>query len=125
VYVPELTNPQTAVHGPFGTSFAIQGEGPRTRLRPSPMGLEFECNDFRPKALGLGIEGDDVWNPKSFFLFGIGPFSEDNSSRPVVPLMYLPVRNLGTLSGDPNEGRQGVVLPLAPPDVPLPLPPVP
>jgi hypothetical protein len=68
--------------------------------------------------LGLGIEEDGARTPKSFFLLGIGPFSEDSSFRHVVPLVYPPVWNLGTLRGDPHEGRQGVVLPVAPPPVP-------
>ena|SRR5215211_4280403 len=63
----------------------------------------------RSPAISLAIEGDDAWLPSSFFLFGV-----ENSSFHVVPLVHLPVWNLGPLSTDPNEGRSEVQLPLVP-----------
>jgi hypothetical protein len=62
----------------------------------------------RSPAISLAIEGDDAWLPSSFFLFGA------EFGGHVVPLVHLPVWNLGPLSTDLNEGRPEVQLPLVP-----------
>jgi hypothetical protein len=87
--------------------------------------IQISYDMLGPDAFRLSIGGDDQWTPSSFFLFGIDQLLEDGVNvTSVVPLVHLPVWNLGQMSGDPNEGREIVVLPLAPLAAPVP-PPIP
>jgi hypothetical protein len=82
---------------------------------PGPLFPPFTRAELRPNSIRLKIEGDDVWLPSSFFMFGVDTHSfADRSVREVVPLVHLPEWNLGPLSTDLNEGRPEVVLPLVP-----------
>jgi hypothetical protein len=92
---------------------------------PGPFFPAFTRAQLLPNSISLAIEGDDAWVPSSFFMFGLDTHSFANRPvREVVPLVHLPVWNLGPLSTDPNEGRSEVVLPLVP-LLPLQPPPVP
>lgn len=85
--------------------------------------IEISYNMLRPDSFRLRIGGDDQWTTSSFFLFGIDQFLEDGVNvTSVIPLVYLPVWNLGQMSRDPNEGRERVFLPLAPLAAPVPSP---
>lgn len=80
-----------------------------------PLPFAFTRANLLPNSISLAIEGDDQWVPSSLFMFGLDSHSFAN--RPVsqvVPLVHLPLWNLGELSTDPNEGRSEVVLPLVP-----------
>ncbi len=81
---------------------------------PGPIFFPFTWWQVFPDRISLAIEGDDAWLPSSFFMFGLDshPFTERPVTE-VVPLVHLPVWNLGPLSTDPKEGRSEVVLPLA------------
>jgi hypothetical protein len=82
---------------------------------PAPHHLPFTRAQLLPNSIRLAIQGDDAWLPSSFFMFGLDSHSFANRPvREVVPLVHLPVWNLGPLSTDPNEGRSEVVLPLVP-----------
>ena len=90
-----------------------------------PLPYPFTRAQLLPNSISLAIVGDDQWVPSSLFMFGLDSHSLANRPvREVVPLVHLPVWNLGPLSTDPNEGRLEVVLPLVPllplqPPVPL------
>jgi hypothetical protein len=85
--------------------------------------IEISFDMLLPDSFRLSIGGDDQWTPGSFFLFGIDQLLEDGSNvTSVIPLVHLPVWNLGQMSRDPNEGRSSVVLPLAPLAAPVPSP---
>jgi hypothetical protein len=80
-----------------------------------PLPFAFTRAQLLPNSISLAIDGDDQWVPSSLFMFGLDSHSFAN--RPVsqvVPLVHLPLWNLGELSTDPNEGRSEVVLPLVP-----------
>jgi hypothetical protein len=91
---------------------------------PGPLFPPFTRAQLLPSSISLAIEGDDAWVPRSFFMFGLDSHSFANRPvREVVPLVHLPLWNLGPLSTDPTEGRTEVVLPLVP-LLPLQQPPV-
>jgi len=80
-----------------------------------PLPAPFSRAHLLPNSISLVIEGDDAWLPSSLFIFGLDRHSfADRPVSQVVPLVHLPVWNLGPLSTDPNEGRSEVVLPLVP-----------
>jgi hypothetical protein len=84
---------------------------------PSPPPYAFYRAQLLPNSISLAIEGDDQWIPSSLFMFGLDShslLSRPGPVRQVVPLVHLPLWNLGELSTDPNEGRSEVVLPLVP-----------
>jgi hypothetical protein len=81
----------------------------------APFHIPFTRAQLLPNSITLAIEGDDAWVPSSFFMFGLDSHSFANRPvREVVPLVHLPVWNLGPMSTDPNEGRSEIVLPLVP-----------
>jgi len=67
----------------------------------------------------LEINGDDAWQPQSFFLFGlkdtvVHPHFPTRRPALIVPLVHLPRWEFGIMSADSSEGQPRVQLPLAP-----------
>jgi hypothetical protein len=75
--------------------------------------IPFSKIELRETAIRLNILGRNAWlPPERFFLFGL---SEDEGGQPpefVVPLVHLPTWPLSTLSAEPGEGQESVLLPI-------------
>jgi len=83
-----------------------------------PVISSFNRTELNDDSVTLSIIGKDAWIPDRLFLFGLSDdeFVPDKVEF-VVPLVHLPEWPLGTLSGDSNEGKEKVPLPLV--DTPL------
>lgn len=76
----------------------------------APVNTSFSRSELNAQSIRLTISGNDVWRPRSFFVFGL----DDASGRPeaIVPLVHVPNWALSNLSTDPSEGQASVTLPL-------------
>jgi hypothetical protein len=87
-----------------------------------PVDITFNLPELNDESIVLSIKGKDAWLPDRLFLFGLSDAEDKELVEFVVPVVHLPRWNLGTLSKDPDEGRESVPLPLV--DTPA-IPPTP
>ena len=85
-----------------------------------PVETTFSRPELDDKSIRLSIIGDDAWLPDRLFLFGLSDDeSVPNTVEFVIPMVHLPEWPFGVLSGDSEEGKESVNLPLvATPDIP-------
>jgi len=70
----------------------------------------FAKRDLFGKSFTLTISGNDKWLPKSFFIFGIDTVVGNPTK--LVPLVYVPIWNLGWMSTNKTEGKSMIELPV-------------
>jgi hypothetical protein len=85
-----------------------------------PVESTFSRPELDDKSIRLSIIGNDAWLPDRLFLFGLSDDeSVPNTVEFVIPMVHLPEWPFGVLSGDSDEGKESVNLPLvATPDLP-------
>lgn len=85
-------------------------EAGQANLYFAPVPAPFTKDSLTGTSITLQINGDDMWLPSSFFLFGL----DDASGRPerLVPLVHIPSWPFGFMSTDSSEGVPNVNLPL-------------
>jgi hypothetical protein len=72
--------------------------------------VPFSKGDLDDSSVTLRLKGLDIWEPASFFLFGL----DTAAGRPeaIVPLVHLPEWPFGFMEADATNGVASINLPL-------------
>ena len=101
-----------AVNHIFPDTSQSDQERAQANLYYVPVNIPFSKTELSRDSIRLSILGRDAWLPDRFFLFGL---SEEEGGQPpefVVPIVHLPTWPLSTLSMQPGEGQEEVILPI-------------
>lgn len=101
-----------AVNHVFPDTSQSDLERAQANLYYVPVNIPFSKIELSATSIRLSILGKNAWLPAQFFLFGL---SEEEGGQPpefVVPIVHLPTWPLSTLSTEPGEGQETVILPI-------------